>query len=425
MLRKLYLTEAERSFKAAHPSYPILQWKDGCRDFEDSLSGPNIRRRAIERAEDVKRHNAPESPRWAEADRLEKAVADKSKFCGGFTYEAGHGNTVASELLKEIAREIGLALAAFIAHHRDQEFSTNLVLVSGVNENLGKGLYETADDQKAGLDVYMKYIRQSAAKELEIRFDMRYESISLYVNGIVRSEMTYERELVSHQPTDSERAAAFVASAVVNEPNKKLQSESQEMMDELHKINSALLPAVPDNKTLWHVIPIQLIPSPIRGKFLEMVTELNSQPLLKEKIKIVTERQDLQTEIYKLAESGTAIVDVAFTSADDLEMLTQIETKDKIKALVFEGEMGNFIQLEGIIASLRALQTGNVPVLLQLYEKLTGSAFSGSESSILASLNNPDQLAKKLTFILKPITIIDGNALSEMNKLLLEFIHSA
>ncbi|MDB4349575.1 carbon storage regulator [Omnitrophica bacterium] len=76
--------------------------------------------------------------------------------------------------------------------------------VSGVNENLGLGVYDSEADEEA---IYMKAVRESAKEELVEYFKMDPEEAGEIVRGILRSRITFERELISYQPTDKEVSA--------------------------------------------------------------------------------------------------------------------------------------------------------------------------------------------------------------------------
>jgi len=110
--------------------------------------------------------------------------------------------------ITRIGKEVGLPLAAFAEAYRNKPFSENLVLVSGVNENLGKGV-----DEVDGVDLYMRAVRESMYKELTTYFHLKNDIAQRLAEGIVRSDLTYERELVSYQPTDEEVLAGFPLAA--------------------------------------------------------------------------------------------------------------------------------------------------------------------------------------------------------------------
>jgi hypothetical protein len=191
-------------------------------------------------------------------------------------------------------------------------------------------------------------------------------------------------------------------------------------MNAIHSLNLNLIPAVPKGKILWHVIPEELIPYSIRSKFIAAVNEMNKIPRIREKIKIVTERQDFNDEVASLINDNNNIVDVA---VDKMEKLKSLPTG--VKALVFEGQLGDFRQLEGILAALRAIQQNNVQTLLSLYKMLTGEPFNGTEDDIIKNIENPMRLARFIIFNLKPIEKLSGEDLKHLNDNLLKLIESA
>jgi len=197
--------------------------------------------------------------------------------------------------------------------------------------------------------------------------------------------------------------------------------QTREDMLLIHSLNLNLLPPVESGKTLWHVIPIDRIPLSIRGDFVYMVNYLNrAYPDVREKIKVVTERQDLNDAITGLLNDKNNIVDVAVSCKEDLENIPK-----GVKALVFDGKLGDFRQLEGILAALRALQQENARALINLYEILTGQVFKGSEADIIKYMENPKRLAGIIIFNLKPIEIHTYKDLEELNRTLLAFIRAA
>jgi len=189
----------------------------------------------------------------------------------------------------------------------------------------------------------------------------------------------------------------------------------------LHHMNLKLLPPVEDGKTLWHVIPEGLIPHSIRSQFINMVSNINKDyPDLREKVVVVTNRQDLYDKVNELASDPYNIVDVAVQAKKDLAKLPP-----RVKALVFKGRLSDFRQLEGIIAALRALQQNNGQALIRLYEILTGTQFKGDESAIIDNIEHPEILASIIIFNLKPIEIRNYEDLRKMNKNLLKLIQAA
>ncbi|MDP3732224.1 MAG: VWA domain-containing protein, partial [Candidatus Omnitrophota bacterium] len=199
-----------------------------------------------------------------------------------------------------------------------------------------------------------------------------------------------------------------------------LITKQENIMNAIHSMNLNLTPTVPQGKVLWHVIPEKIIPYPIRSRFIAIANEMNRIPRIREKIKVVTEKQDLNYIVSKLTNDSNNIVDAAVSKAEELEGLP-----NGVKALVFEGELGEFRQLEGILAALRALHRNDVRALIKLYELLTGDPFSGSEGDIIKNLNDPKSLAQFILFKLKPIERIRIQDLERLNDNLIKLIQSA
>ncbi|MCX5694401.1 MAG: ROK family protein, partial [Candidatus Omnitrophica bacterium] len=142
-------------------------------DLEDTLSGPN----------------------------LDKRFQKEGFTLVGTTEEAKqHGNPRAIALIEEAGREIGQAVAAFIFAYKDEDFVRHVVLVSGVSEKLGKGVLD-----EAGNDIFISAVRRGAQEELFILGISEPEAREL-AGGIVRSQLTYERELLAFAPIEKNQA---------------------------------------------------------------------------------------------------------------------------------------------------------------------------------------------------------------------------
>ncbi|MGB2599695.1 MAG: hypothetical protein WBB86_01035 [Candidatus Omnitrophota bacterium] len=192
-------------------------------------------------------------------------------------------------------------------------------------------------------------------------------------------------------------------------------------MRSIHEMNMDLIPPVEADKVMWHVIPAELIPVSIRSDFVAMINRMNRKyPDLREKIKIVTERQDFYAVVSDLAGDSANIIDAAVASKESLKDLPE-----GVKALVFDGELGDFRQLEGIIAALRALQQEDIEALMNLYMLMTGENFEGDIDQIAGNIDDPSNLADFLTFSLSPIRIRSVQELERLNKEQLRFIYAA
>lgn len=96
------------------------------------------------------------------------------------------GDEMARVLIKEAGREIGQALAAFIAAYKDKEFAKHIVLASGISESFEKGIVDLS-----GKDLYLESIRTAAREELKLNFGIRPEKAEELTSGIIRSKLRY------------------------------------------------------------------------------------------------------------------------------------------------------------------------------------------------------------------------------------------
>lgn len=204
--------------------------------------------------------------------------------------------------------------------------------------------------------------------------------------------------------------------------------EVEEAMVELHRLNVELLPAVEEGKTLVHILPVNLIPQGIdynqRTKFVEFVHRLKRDyPASKEEIRVVTDAQ-LAEVTEHLASNPNYIIDIALSNEGQLARIP-----DGVKALIFEaegGQLGDFRQLEGILAALRALHIKDRAEmrdkLSRIYGLMTGKAISPND---IPDLIDTKQFARLFKFILPPMTIKDKERLRSLNDNLLRLIESA
>ena len=412
-------------FKTQYPDYPMIEWQSGLRDFEDRLSGPSIRARVKAALERAKSDNGQDLDEYLALERTayDEAIVGKKRrgeFERALNHEAMNGNEVAIQWIRDIASEIGQALATFISEYQTESFARNLVLVSGISENLGKGVYENDNDRAKGLDMFMKALRESASKELVGYFVMDQEKAEKFASGIVRSNMDYERELVWYKVESQEVLEAYKSQDPINGYNTDEARDAHEEMLDINDTDMKLLPPVKEDKILWHVIHESVIPVSIRGQFINMLQQINrTYPDLREKIVVVTNKQDFRDRVNQLAGDSRNIVDVAVGRKEYLE-----ELPEGVKGLVFK-HSSNFVQLEGVIAALRALQQDNTQALISLYEMLTGKTFEGNEADITANINNPRILANMIIFNLKKLDIYNSDDLETLNKNLLKLIQAA
>lgn len=202
----------------------------------------------------------------------------------------------------------------------------------------------------------------------------------------------------------------------------------EEDIKNIHRLNIESIPSLEKNKTLWHVIPLSLVPQNAgynqRNKFIEFVHRINRlYPDIPEKIKIVTEEQDIAAVVAELKADKNAIVDVALDNEADLERIPQ-----NVDVLIFkpmDGIMGDFRQLEGIIASLRALHIKDAFQRRERLERLYGILTGRSPQKFPDAVDDPKEFARRFMFILPPITINNTNDLKLFNENMLRLMEAA
>jgi len=206
----------------------------------------------------------------------------------------------------------------------------------------------------------------------------------------------------------------------------RLQQIKEEMIG-VHDMNIDLTPSLEKGKTLWHVVPRELLPNSTREiEFIKELERMQDEVKdLREKIKFVT-RGNLAREVRALAEDKDNIIDVAFDGVVTKEEFTGLPSG--VKALVFEGQEGgysDFKHFEVVIAALRALQKGNMDKLIELYNLFSKEDLTESAEELMKYIDDPEELSRHIRINLGPVEIKDPDELKELNKLLLRFLQAA
>jgi len=197
-------------------------------------------------------------------------------------------------------------------------------------------------------------------------------------------------------------------------------SEAEEDMHTIHDMNMDLLPPVEKGKVLLHLIPIQIVPYSLRSRLSNLCQDRDS---FRERIELVPDGRDIAQVAGDRLSEGNYIVDVAVIHKGTLARLP-----NDVNALFFttRAPVANFRQLEAIIAALRAVHTKNARAMIDLYEVLSGERFPGDITQFTGDIfNDPQGLAKLITFELEPISIPDKNRKRDLNDRLFEFITKA
>lgn len=129
----------------------------------------------------------------AKLKNIEKTLLKK------LTTAAKKKNAAAREFIISVAEEIGCALAEFIYVFQRRKFVENIVLVSAVAENLGKGINGNSDD------LFIEKIREKVKVVLKGK-DLPPENAKKLSEGIVRSRISYEREFLAFMPSPSKNS---------------------------------------------------------------------------------------------------------------------------------------------------------------------------------------------------------------------------
>lgn len=196
------------------------------------------------------------------------------------------------------------------------------------------------------------------------------------------------------------------------------------VQDVIHDENMSLWRHIPREKKLCHLFVNELIPEgeigSIRQQFITQINrQLWRQSESNEKARILTKREKLKEVIGDLQADGFT-VHVVVDEENRLE-----EVPQDLKAAIVNGRLGNYAQMEGVMAISRALAIENPKLrnerLVKLYHLLTGEEFKGS----LSGKENPHDLARAIAFNLPGIEVIDDNRLIELNKNLVILMQQA
>ncbi|MFA5147201.1 MAG: phosphotransferase [Candidatus Omnitrophota bacterium] len=266
-------------------------------------------------------------------------------------------------------------------------------------------------------------LEESAHKDRARQVVTRLNALSVRISGAAVSDADTERKMwiewalrrIADQPLTMDSLA----------PADMLLTDS---MESINKIDLEWMPSLETKETLWHVISIDLIPFNIRNDFMSRIRGWNG--VSREKIVVMTERQTPEEMAASIKSEAagkglSAKIDFALAREGEIDKLPE-----GVRALVFEPEggiVGDFVQLEGILASLRALHIDDykqkIEKLTLLYELMAGEALP--QSKIPAESASVKEFARIFKFILPRPAPIDPKDLKILNERLLEFIQNA
>ena len=188
----------------------------------------------------------------------------------------------------------------------------------------------------------------------------------------------------------------------------------------IHEENMELTPAIPQGKVLWHVFENELIPEVQQSMgFITRVNHISTRTGGAERVLVLNKGEKLDEVIAGLSADPKNIIHVISNSGE----IDNIP--DGVKIAIVKGEMGDYVQLEGVMAVSRALDIEDIQLrnrtLRLLYRALTGEVFEGK----LPETDDPKALARAIVFLLPKIIIKDYKELKSLNESLLQFIQAA
>jgi len=195
-------------------------------------------------------------------------------------------------------------------------------------------------------------------------------------------------------------------------------------MTVINQARDKFMPAVEENKTLWHVIESDVIPVDQRASIVTALNKWSRESDLREKIRILNDGERLTDVIADIRKDPNAVVDVALSDESHTD---QLPDDKAIKMLVFRSG-SNFIQLEGVLDALRALHNTDrqavINDLLRIYSRMAGESYRG-DIPPPDLLDDPRDFARRFIFNLPPATAVPADDIPKMNERLLQLLRAA
>ncbi|MDP8299139.1 MAG: class I SAM-dependent methyltransferase [Candidatus Tantalella remota] len=183
-----------------------------------------------------------------------------------------------------------------------------------------------------------------------------------------------------------------------------------------------------DKTVLLHVVANSIIPETQRGMMKTLEQDMRGEEY-SEKVVCLSVRDTATPEEFlskleqlkarekaRYQEKGYAVqFDVA---CPNTELVSMIQKDLGLPALAFNksGE-GDIVQVESIILALRALKTGNMATLIDIYEFLTGE-------TLVVETTDINELARSVIFLL-PVSKLDVNEIVKLNEIIKKNIKTA
>jgi glycogen synthase len=188
----------------------------------------------------------------------------------------------------------------------------------------------------------------------------------------------------------------------------------------INEINKTL--TIDETKTTWHIIDKNVIPRAQQDTIITRLDKFDREnPKAKERILILDDLEIVSNIIAIRDKDKNAVINVALSSIAQVEAYQYTFGEKKVKPLVFQS-LGNFIQLEGVIAALRALEREDLAALLRIYSVMAEKPFKNPPTAIS---KNPIEFALNFIFDLPSASSVPADDMRNMNDRLFELLTAA
>ncbi len=223
----------------------------------------------------------------------------------------------------------------------------------------------------------------------------------------------------------AEPAHAAAKADLSAEASQGLSAAAKTETTGIHTENLNYTPTIPDKTILCHIVADSILPAGQRNMLKALEQDMRDEKYGEKVVSLSVADSASPEEFMKELERIKAREEarypgykVQFDVACPGQGLVEKVQKQGMQALAFEKEGdGDIVQVEGVILALRALGTGSINNLLNVYKFLTGR-------ELAPGTNDINELARMMLFVL-PVRKLDANRIGTMNRLIEENIKSA
>ncbi|MDZ4243284.1 MAG: ROK family protein, partial [Candidatus Omnitrophota bacterium] len=233
--------------------HPYQSFETGEKDFEDFFAGRNIAKAFAEipEAADLMDRYAVLPENIQNVDRLlwlirqETPADEETKELKGLAVDAvligitrslAGGERAAAKFVRTIGLEIGRAFAVMVIPYQNKQWVERIIMVSGVGENFAK-----VNGKK---DIFIASIRRGLREGL--KGHVEESRIRRIQSGLIRSEISWERELLAAALTEQEIAAGSSRQVSMPYPGRSEMPAGERRNSDAGKAEAALTIALRD-----------------------------------------------------------------------------------------------------------------------------------------------------------------------------------